>query len=101
MWYRGKTTRPTSVTSNPSRASSVAAVDPAGPPPITRTCVELFILLPLSLPVEGNGSLLAHAVAFSQPGKCAYGVVPSTIITSFILCEKYALAPTYMSRNDP
>src|SRR5207245_2729026 len=72
---------------NPSRASRVAAVEPAGPPPITRTCVELFILPPLSSLVEGNASPLAHVMDFSRPGDSACRVVRSTFISQFLLYE--------------
>ena len=39
MWKRGCRAFSSSVTCRPARASSVAAVEPAGPPPITRTSV--------------------------------------------------------------
>src|SRR5687767_8808679 len=40
MWKRGWRSRSSSVTVSPRRASSIAAVEPAGPPPMTRTSLR-------------------------------------------------------------
>ncbi len=42
MWKRGCRSRSTSVTFRPLRASSAAAVEPAGPPPTTRTSLSIY-----------------------------------------------------------
>lgn len=55
MWYRGNLSRSSRVTLTPDRASRAAVVEPAGPPPITRTCGLSFMTkLPKRSKLQGN-----------------------------------------------
>src|SRR5262249_14292959 len=56
MWKRGKAARSKTRTRNPSRARTRAAVEPAGPPPITTTSYDFALILDPQL-----DSLLASA----------------------------------------